>query len=425
MTKRVRPLLCLIAFLLSCLPSFAQGTEIMFQAFTWNGEAGGPGNWYAKLKEVAPEVSELGATHIWFPPPSRSLAKQGYLPLDYYDVGSHHSPTFYGHYDSLKAAVGAYNELGIKTIADVVVNHRCANKQQDGQWNVYHYPSNKAVWERWALARGDYGGTGANDTGDDYGAAPDIDHTNEQVRKDIIEWLKWLRDDIGFRGWRLDFAKGYGPSYAQIYSKSTDSAFTVAEVWTSMDYDGSSLKPNQNGHRQYLCNYLDGANGLVSAFDFTTKGILQVACARGEYWRLQDSEGRPSGLIGWWPSKAVTLIDNHDTGSAQNHWPFPGHQVAAGYAYILTHPGTPSIFWDHYFQWGPEMKEQIKHLASLRHEQGIRSSSRVKILRAEQSMYLAIIDDKTMVKLGPAHYSPDSSWTHRLSGKDYQVWLLK
>ena len=37
-------------------------------------------------------------------------------------------------------------------------------------------------------------------------------------------------------------------------------------------------------------------------------------------------------MLGWWPSRAVTFIDNHDTGSTQAHWPFPAqflHQVSS------------------------------------------------------------------------------------------------
>lgn len=43
--------------------------------------------------------------------------------------------------------------------------------------------------------------------GDIFHAAPNIDHSQEFVRKDIKEWLNWLRSDIGFDGWRLDFVK--------------------------------------------------------------------------------------------------------------------------------------------------------------------------------------------------------------------------
>jgi len=30
------------------------------------------------------------------------------------------------------------------------------------------------------------------------------------VRKDITAWMKWLRNNVGFDGWRFDFVKGYG-----------------------------------------------------------------------------------------------------------------------------------------------------------------------------------------------------------------------
>jgi len=38
---------------------------------------------------------------------------------------------------------------------------------------------------------------------------------------------------------------------------------------------------------------------------------------RCEYWRLSDPKGKPPGVVGWWPSRAVTFIENHDTGSTQ------------------------------------------------------------------------------------------------------------
>ncbi len=34
---------------------------------------------------------------------------------------------------------------------------------------------------------------------------------------------------------------------------------------------------------------------------------------RTEYWRLKDAKGKPPGLMGWWPSRAVTFLENHDT----------------------------------------------------------------------------------------------------------------
>lgn len=50
--------------------------------------------------------------------------------------------------------------------------------------------------------------------GDDYGPAPDLDHLNVELRAALKEWMNWLKNDIGFCGWRLDFARGYGAQFA-------------------------------------------------------------------------------------------------------------------------------------------------------------------------------------------------------------------
>lgn len=78
---------------------------------------------------------------------------------------------------------------------------------------------------------------------------------------------------------------------------------------------GEGLDYDQNGPRQALCDWLDKAGG-VSLFDFVTKGVLNEAVKNCEYWRLRDQEGKNPGLVGWWPSRAVTFIDNHDTGDS-------------------------------------------------------------------------------------------------------------
>lgn len=45
--------------------------------------------------------------------------------------------------------------------------------------------------------------------------------------------------------------------------------------------------------------------------------IAMQEAVKGQYWRLRDPKGKPPGVMGWWPSRAVTFIDNHDTGSTQ------------------------------------------------------------------------------------------------------------
>ena len=75
------------------------------------------------------------------------------------------------------------------------------------------------------------------------------------------------------------------------------------EFWDTMAYTDSVLDYNQNAHRQRTIDWCDATGGTCAAFDFTTKGILQEAIAKVEYWRLVDPEGRPPGVVGMWPSR--------------------------------------------------------------------------------------------------------------------------
>jgi hypothetical protein len=70
-----------------------------------------------------------------------------------------------------------------------------------------------------------------------------------------------------------------------------------------------------------------------------------------------------------WPAASITFVENHDTGSSQRHWPFPDDRLAVGYAYILTHPGLPCVFWEHYFpgsEQGQELRQSIDALMQVR-----------------------------------------------------------
>lgn len=60
----------------------------------------------------------------------------------------------------------------------------------------------------------------------------------------------------------------------------------------------------------------------------------------------------------------------------KGHWRFPGGKEMQGYAYILTHPGTPAVFFDHLFS---HYRSEIASLISLRNRNEIHCRSTVSI----------------------------------------------
>jgi hypothetical protein len=57
------------------------------------------------------------------------------------------------------------------------------------------------------------------------------------------------------------------------------------------------------------------------------------------------------------------LCASGGAGSTQMHWPFPGDRILEGYAYYLTHPGIPCIYWDHLWRDFDEIRRVPRPLA--------------------------------------------------------------
>eukprot|EP00898_Chlorokybus_atmophyticus_P003727 jgi/Chlat1/4355/Chrsp29S04511 len=388
------------------------GREILFQGFHWDSHKEG---WYGALRGKATDLRLSGFTTVWLPPPTASVSAEGYMPVDYYDLNSR-----YGSMDQLKILIAELHAAGIQVLGDVVLNHRCASKQNDkGIWNIF---GGKCAWGPDAIVSDDpnFHGKGNKSSGDNFAAAPNIDHSQDFVRKDIKEWLCWLRDEIGYDGWRLDYVRGFWGGFVKEYLEVSDPCFAVGEYWDTMDYNMSDLRHNQDRHRQQIIDWINATGGLSSAFDVTTKGILHAALGASEYWRLVDGQGKPPGVLGWWPSHAVTFLENHDTGSTQNHWRFPDKKLDEGYTYILTHPGTPTVFFDHFYsQAFPGMHSLIQELINIRRRNGIHCRSSVEILCADHTCYAACIDANVCMRIGPSAWSPPNN----LHGATWQLVL--
>ena len=100
------------------------------------------------------------------------------------------------------------------------VPRRCADKQDErGNWNIYSddvdHLGNKINWGRWAITSDDptFHGVGNPDTGDDYGAAPDLDHLNPDLRAALKDWLTWLMSECRVRLEPSALRAAHGPPF--------------------------------------------------------------------------------------------------------------------------------------------------------------------------------------------------------------------
>ena len=395
----------------------APSSDVMFQGFHWfadNYWLHSPGGWWGEIAARAGDLKAAGITMIWFPP----AGVGSYYQMELYNLHSQ-----WGTKEGLLGAVKAMHANGIKVLADAVLNHRSG---RDG-WADFYSPD----WPTTVILQNDswpgipgapYNGKSPNysegmlDPG-----SRNIDHRNPLVMKDTLVFLRWLRYTIGFDGWRYDFVNGYAPRHIQTFNEGSQPVFSVGEYW---QHD-----------RKVLADWMDGtdsASGKAnasSAFDYPTHFNVEYAAQSGDYTWLNDN-GKPSGLIGWWPMKSVTYVENHDTAPRDpkfNFTPEYKDQRMQAYAYIMTHPGIPCVFWPHFFDWGQTYRAQITKLIAIRKAAGLNSVSPVKVLAAGKDLYAAVsTGDKqeVAVKLGSSWgwNPPGAGWALAASGNNYAVW---
>jgi alpha-amylase len=375
--------------------------RVMLQGFYWESyRHGHPGyehmgskRWYTIVRENAGTIAEGRFDLIWLPPPSDAGGMSaGYGPKEYFTLGNS-----YGSFDEHRAMLVALLQHGVEPIADLVLNHRDGT----GGWVSFQNPS----WGLWAITRNDeafhnpasgvantpldqrgaeeeptpYGTTGSTTYA--YGVFRDIDHTNRDVRRDVFRYLLELQS-AGYRGWRYDMVHGFHARWLAAYNRRTTPTFSVGEY----DWDKQG---EQRGWVWHSATTPGDLRTASSVFDFTTQFTLKDNKDRYLVWY---GFGNGLGLVGDttdgqpWRQRAVTFLENHDTGyrtnpdgtpekdhkfdSFQNSW-----EVEQAYAYILTHPGVPCVYWKHYFDWGPNLHNKIRALINARKVAGVHAGS--------------------------------------------------
>ena len=391
----------------SSVPSECE--DVMLQAFYYDSyRDGAPGDVVlsgtttlgnTKWSTLLNQSGEIGTYFdlVWLPPSGKSEGGTGYHQTQYSNQNSD-----WGKQKELLEFINRMHAAKTKVVADIVINHAgCKSSwcdfypQNFGEYGTFQPDASwicKTDEVNFNPEAGDWKGkaTGTDDGGynmqDNYASARDWAHADPRVQEMMKAYLKWMKDVIGFDGWRYDYAQGFKGKYIDMYNNASANYFSVVEFW--------------NGDMNNIKSYLNDVNWNTLAFDFSTKYSAIQGIADGNYQKCKGS-----GLLGAGLSKfAVTFVDSHDTyfgcqGGRDNNDEIGGcgksmedynkDRVLGANAFILSMPGVPCVFYPHWAKY----KDAIGKMILARKAAGVHSESLVSD-EAGNGYYKATITGK-------------------------------
>ena len=396
---------------------------VMLQGFSWDSY--NESQWKV-LEKQADELKNY-IDLVWLPQSGKCLETtqvMGYMPYYYFNQNSS-----FGSEAELRSLITKFKAAGIGAIADVVINHR----NTEG-WYTFPAETYKGVtyqMQSTDICKNDDGGTTAtqaatdgvslsqnNDEGTDFGGCRDIDHKSENVQKVIKAYLKYLKDDLGYTGFRYDMVKGFDGSHVADYNDATGVEYSVGEYW-----DGNDK----------IESWINRTNKKSAAFDFqfrynvrdAVNGAANGKVTKSSDWSKLNSNDNLMHDANY-RRYAVTFVENHDTqkrSESEQNDPLRKDTIAAN-AYMLAMPGTPCIFQPHWNAYKSEIKEMI----AARKYAGITNMSNYVNKQSKKTLYVNEVTGtkhKLLVAVGndAAGYAGETGYTKILSGYHYAYFL--
>lgn len=415
MTKHLLPLLLFLGIYNNV---YAQGWPanyggVMLQGFYWNSYD--DTNW-TNLKSQVNDFAD-NFSLVWLPQSGKCLGNSqtmGYKPYYYFNQNSS-----FGTEAELRDLIKTFKGKGIGMVADVVVNHH----DTDG-WFTFPAEVYKGVTYQFKstdiVANDDKGKTAKeatkqgislsknNDEGEDWDGCRDLDHKSQNVQTIIKAYLKYLKDDLGYTGFRYDMVKGFSGSHVADYNKSVGIEYSVGEYWDS---------------NAKIQSWINATLKNSAAFDFQFRYNVRDAINSNNWAALKSTNNLMNDKN--WRQYAVTFVENHDMeyrSSSEQQDPIRRDTLAAN-AYLLAMPGTPCVFFTHWLEY----KDEIGAMISARKAAGITNMSDYEV-KVATSAYYAVNVNKTLYaavgrldKMG----NPGADWQKVLSGYHYAYFLNK
>ena len=415
--------------LLASINMFAQGwpanySGVMLQGFSWDSYD------YSQWTVLEKQADDMKGfiDLVWLPQSGKCIETtqvMGYKPYYYFNQNSS-----FGTEAELRSLIAKFKANGIGAIADVVVNHR----NTDGWFTFPAETYNGVTYQMLPtdICKNDDGGSTAtqakkdgvslsqnNDEGTDFGGCRDIDHKSENVQKIIKAYLKFLKEDIGYTGFRYDMVKGFSGSHVADYNDATGVKFSVGEYW-----DGNPS----------IINWINKTNKKSAAFDFQFRynvrdaiGIKDNKIVSSPNWSKLKSDYNlmhdPT-----YRQYAITFVENHDMqyrSKDEPQDPLKRDTLAAN-AYMLAMPGTPCVFQPHWRAY----KQEIKSMIEARKLAGITNMSNYTNKMAQTACFANETTGnkaKLIVVVGnnTKAYTPGTDYAQILEGYHYRYYLSK
>lgn len=415
MTKHLLPLLLFLGIYNNV---YAQGWSanyggVMLQGFYWNSYD--DTNW-TNLKSQVNDFAD-NFSLVWLPQSGKCLGNSqtmGYKPYYYFNQNSS-----FGTEAELRDLIKTFKGKGIGMVADVVVNHH----DTDG-WFTFPAEVYKGVTYQFKstdiVANDDKGKTAKeatkqgislsknNDEGEDWDGCRDLDHKSQNVQTIIKAYLKYLKDDLGYTGFRYDMVKGFSGSHVADYNKSVGIEYSVGEYWDS------------NARIQ---SWINATLKNSAAFDFQFRYNVRDAINSNNWAALKSTNNLINDKN--WRQYAVTFVENHDMeyrSSNEQQDPIRRDTLAAN-AYLLAMPGTPCVFFTHWLEY----KDEIGAMISARKVAGITNMSDYEVKVATSAYYAVNVNKTLYAAVGRLDKmeNPGADWQKVLSGYHYAYFLNK
>ena len=415
--------LTLIA-LLAVISASAQGwpanyNGVMLQGFSWNAYEA------AQWKALEAQTTEFKGfiDLVWVPQSGKcveTVQVMGYKPYYYFN----HNSSF-GTEDELRSMIKTFKNNGIGTIADVVINHR----NTEGWFTFPAETYNGVTYQMLPtdICKNDDGSktltqatkegvslSNNNDEGDDFGDCRDLDHKSANVQKVVKAYLKFLKEDLGYIGFRYDMVKGFNASHVGDYNTATSIQYSVGEYWDGV----GNIK-----------NWINNTGKKSGAFDFPFHYNMTNAIKYNDWRKLNDAS-LMSDLS--YRRYAITFVENHDIQVREDKSnegskdPIPATYIPAANAFLIAMPGTPCIFQPHWKAYEHELKSMIE----ARKLAGITNTSSYNNYASNTQYFANAVNGtnsrKLLVVVGiPSMMTTPSKteYTCILSGKNYMYYL--